>query len=1056
MKRILLLSFAFLTVVAFSAMAQRTVSGKVTDDAGEALPGVNVVIKGTTTGTTTDLDGNYRLSVDEGATLVFSFVGFETQEVQVGARTTIDISMGGATELQEVVVTALGIPREKKALGYAVTSLDSDEVESKTQSDIGRILTGKAPGVVVTQQNGLSGSGTNIVIRGYTSISQSNQPLFVVDGIPFNSSTNNTQSFVDGQTESSRFLDIDPNSIENIQVLKGLSATVLYGEQGRNGVILITTKNGSARPGTQKTEVTVSQSIFANKIASLPDYQNSYGGGFYQNWGWFFSNWGPHFDEIDEVPHPANNWQNAGDVAAFPELQGQTVEYKPYNSVDEFFRTGMISTTSINVRGGGPNAAFNLNYGLTDDEGFTPGNSLTRNTVGFGGNVNLNNGVRVNGSVNFSNVDYQTPPVAASSGSGSFGTGSSVFGDVLYTPRSVDLFGLPFQNPVDGGSVYYRSGNDIQNPRWTVANTFSNQTVNRVWGNVGASYDITDWITANYRATLDTYTERNEYGQNKNGVDGNINGDYRTTDVTNTITSHDISFSLNRELSSTLNLTATIGINGRRDEYQRVGVQSTNQVVFDVFNHFNFVNQSNVTSNGSNIDFRSAQNWLGVYAQAALDYNNFLFLTLNGRNDWVNTLEQGNNSLFYPGASLAADLTSGIAGLQTSDIVSFLKVRVGYGSSAGFPGPYTTRNTLGLSSRAFLPNGATTPVISSAVSNRLGNPDLEPERVGEIELGVEARFVPASISVDFSVYQKNTTDLILDQQLDPSTGFTVQQVNAGELEVKGLELAVGATPLTLGDFRWEIGVNFSTYTNTVTDLPDDIDQIAFAGFTNLGNFAIEGKPYGVMLGSVAQRDSEGRRIVDATGNYIVDPEIQEIGNPIPDFLSSISNTFSYKGITLFVDVQWQQGGDMYSGTAQALLARGQTTDTDFDRRQTFVLPGVKEDGTPNNIQIAATDLYFNNLGFGPDEFSVYDATSIRLNEVSLSYRLPKSLIQNTPFGSIEVKATGFNLWYNAPNLPAGTNVDPNGLGIGVGNGLGFEFINTPSSRRYGGSIKLTF
>jgi len=285
MKRILLLSFAFITAISFSVMAQKTVSGKVTDEAsGEALPGVNVLIKGTTTGTQTDLDGNYRLSVEDGATLVFSYVGFETQEIEVGARTTIDITMGGAIELQEVVVTAVGIEREKKALGYAVSSFGSEDIAQKSDGDIGRVLRGKAPGVDVTQTNGMSGSGTNIIIRGYTSITQNNQPLFVVDGVPFNSESNEANNFLDGQTESSRFLDLDPNSIESVNVLKGLSATVLYGEQGRNGVILVTTKNGS-RIGVnnKKTEVTVSQSYFASEIASLPDFQNNFGGGFYQN-----------------------------------------------------------------------------------------------------------------------------------------------------------------------------------------------------------------------------------------------------------------------------------------------------------------------------------------------------------------------------------------------------------------------------------------------------------------------------------------------------------------------------------------------------------------------------------------------------------------------------------------------------------------------------------------------------------------------------------------------------------------------------------------------------
>lgn len=1061
MKRILLLSFAFITAISFSVMAQKTVSGKVTDEAsGEALPGVNVLIKGTTTGTQTDLDGNYRLSVEDGATLVFSYVGFETQEIEVGARTTIDITMGGAIELQEVVVTAVGIEREKKALGYAVSSFGSEDIAQKSDGDIGRVLRGKAPGVDVTQTNGMSGSGTNIIIRGYTSITQNNQPLFVVDGVPFNSESNEANNFLDGQTESSRFLDLDPNSIESVNVLKGLSATVLYGEQGRNGVILVTTKNGS-RIGVnnKKTEVTVSQSYFASEIASLPDFQNNFGGGFYQNFGFFFSNWGPNFNTIETVSHPYGNFTNDALQESFSEFVGADYEYRPYNSVENFFRTGSVASTSINIRGGDENSTFNVSYGFTDDEGITPGNELTRHNFGFGGNTKLTNGLTIGATVNYSNTGYKSPPVAFSGGSGVRGDFSSVFGDVFYTPRSVDLMGLPFKDPVTGGSVYYRSGNDIQNPRWTAANAGATQDVNRIFGNVFAGYDITENINITFKAGLDNYTEANTFFQNRGGVDGNVNtlnGLLRTVSRTNTITNYDLIIRGSKDINQDFSITGTIGATARKDVRDTDGVESTGQIAFGVLEHFNFTNQSAINSGNSlAIPDYSEQKWLGVYGQAELDFRDYLYLTLSGRNDWVNTLESGNNSLFYAGASLAFDATTAIAAIQNSDALNYLKIRVGYGSSAGFPPPYNTRNTITLNGQAFQQLGATGTVISNNVSNRLGNPNLTPERIGEFEVGIESRLFN-KVSLDVSAYRKTTTDLILDQDLDPATGFTTQFVNAGELQVEGIEATLSGTVFSSGPFSWNVIVNFTSFNNTITDLPEETELINIAGFTNLGNVAVEGESYGAMFGSVVERDAQGRRLVDATGNYVqaADPDI--IGDPIPDFTSGLINTFSWKGLSLNIDLQYQQGGDFYSGTARALIARGLTTDTDFDRNNTFILPGVTSDGSVNTVQIAATDLYFNNLGFGPSEFSVWDATTIRLNEVSLSYSLPKALLENTPFGRVELTAAGYNLWYNAVNLPEGTNADTNINGLGVGNGLGFDFISGPSLRRYGGSIKLTF
>ncbi|UWX55807.1 TonB-dependent receptor plug domain-containing protein [Maribacter litopenaei] len=474
-KKCIWLFMLFLTGITWAYSQQKTVTGNVVDEGGVPLPGVNILIKGTTSGIQTDFDGNYAIEVSPGDVLVFSYIGQSTEERTVGAENVINVTMvEDAQALQEVVVTAQGIVREKRSLGYAVTTVESDKVESRPEADIGRVLSGKVAGVNITSNNGLSGSGTNIIIRGYSSATQSNQPLFIVDGIPFDSGTNTQSDYLDGNTESSRFLDIDPNTIENVSVLKGLSATVLYGNRGRNGVILITTKNASSGETKGKNEVTISQSVFASK-AILPEYQDNYGGGFHQGFGFFFSNWGSRFDRTDDdgianagqyigdasngsalLQHPFNYIADPSLIAGYEDLLSQPYEYKPYNGVEEFFRTGYVYSTSVNVRGGSERINFNANYGRTEDAGVTPGNNLLRNNFSIGGNARLSNNLTASGVFNFIRTGYKSPPNAVSTGSGAAFQGSAIFGDVLYTPRSVDLTNLPFQS-ADGRSLYYRS-----------------------------------------------------------------------------------------------------------------------------------------------------------------------------------------------------------------------------------------------------------------------------------------------------------------------------------------------------------------------------------------------------------------------------------------------------------------------------------------------------------------------------------------------------------------------------------------------------------------------
>ncbi|APG61153.1 SusC/RagA family TonB-linked outer membrane protein [Christiangramia salexigens] len=1063
-------TFLFVFIVQMTFAQEQTIRGTVTDEAGLPLPGVNIVIKGTSTGVQTDFDGNYAIEATQGDVLVYSFIGLKTSEYTVGDNDTINVVMtADSAQLDEVIVTAQGIKREQKALGYAVSTVDSEQINQKSEGDIGRILQGKAAGVNITATNGVSGSGTNFIIRGYSSISGSNQPLFVVDGVPFDGGANEQTSFFDGVTESSRFLDLDPNNIEDVKVLKGLSATVLYGERGRNGVVLITTKNSGEGGMNKKMEVNVSQSLFFSE-PHLPDYTQEYAGGFHQSFGFFFSSWGSKYgqdissnslfrgiapDGTTLIAHPFSRLSDTSLTQGFPDLVDSDYRLQPYNSVEKFFRTGVASTTSVNVSGGSENTSFNLNYGYLDDRGFTPGNTLRRNNFGLGGNAKLSNNFTVNATMNYSNTNYETPPIAASAGSGTVGDGASVFGDVMYTPSSIDLMGMPFQTP-DGRSIYYRSGNDIQNPRWTVANSKVTQETERIFGSANLMYSINDNLNLSFTSGLDTYTEFSSYGQNKGGVDGDPTGIYRTVQTKNTILNNNLQFIGDYELSSDFDFNFVVGGTTRRDEFKRDGLESTQQLAFGVLEHYNFVNSSSVNSfTGGNIAFFAEENQIGVYGDATIGYQDYAYLNVSARNDWSSTLEKENYSLFYPGTSLSFIPTAAFDDLR-SDAVNYLKLRLGYGSSAGFPSPYGTRNSLALNARLFV-DGSGNVVTGNSVSNRLGNPNLKPERVSEFEIGMDSRFFDNRLNLNVSVFKKESTDLITDQNLDPSTGFTVTRINAGKMENKGIELDMSLALFRTDDFNWNISGNFYADEPIVTELPEGTEQIALT--STIGgrpaNYAIEGEPYGVLRGSSVLRDANGNRVVGSDGYYLEDTNLSILGDPNPDWTTTGNTNVNYKGITFGASVQYRHGGDIFSQTAGATEGRG-VVEVPVNREDTFILPGVLQDGSPNNIQITATDVYFNNKGFGPNELQIYDGSTLRLAEVSLGYNFSKEFLEKTPFGAFSIQLTGSNLWYRAFNFPEAINFDTNTLSTGVGNGQGIDYITGPSARRMGFSVKASF
>lgn len=722
--------------------------------------------------------------------------------------------------------------------------------------------------------------------------------------------------------------------------------------------------------------------------------------------------------------------------------------YKNYDSVKNFFRTGVVHSTSINLKKTTENGFVNLSFGRTSDEGFTPGNKLGKTNISFGGSEKLENGITFGGTINFAQTNLKTPPVTASAGSGVIGGGSSIFGDLLYTPKSIDLLGLPYQTS-DGRSIYYRSGNDIQNPLWTVDNAKVTQFVNRAYGNINLSYEIIDDLHISYVYGFDAYSEQNTNGQNKGGVDGDVTGIFTTTDVVNQIYDHNLKLNYSKQISDDYGFNGLVGATSRRNIFGRVRTQSTNQLAFGVLKHFNFVNQS-ATS------FESINNIYGVFADLTFDYKDYLFLNLQGRNDWASNLEAANNSLFYPGGSLAFVATDALPNIQ-NDILNYAKVRFGYGTSAGFGDTYRTRSTLGLDSRAFL-DGNGTVIPSNFVNNRLGNLGLKPETVSEFELGLDLRLLNNKLGINLSVFDRTTKNLITSRSLPRSSGFTNLTVNAGKVSIKGAEIDFNYSPFQTNSFGWQINGNFYADESLVEELQGETKEFTYTDIIGgrPQNFAIVGQPLGVIKATRIDRDDQGNALIDSDGFYVETTEQEIVGDPNPDWTASLSNTFNYKDFSLGITLQYRHGGDLFSQTAATLVGRG-VLNPGTNREALYVLDGVREsDGSVNTTQITAINYGFDVFSFGPGELQIFDGTTIRLSEVNLNYNIPKTILDKTPFGSLSFRLSGFNLFYDAVNIPDAVNFDTNSLSTGVGNAQGLGFITGPSSRRVGLTVKATF
>ncbi|MEM7548323.1 MAG: SusC/RagA family TonB-linked outer membrane protein [Bacteroidota bacterium] len=1080
-----LMSIAFVLFLGQTYAQDRAVSGTVTDENGASLPGVNVVVKGTTTGTVTDIDGSYRLNVPSGSSILsFTFIGYAPQELEIGNRSIIDVQLASdVTELSEVVVTAQGIQREKRSLGYSVENISSDQVQQISEPDAVRALQGKVPGVNIQGSSSAPGASTRITIRGNSSLLNSNEPLFVVDGIPFNTQQNSTASQLsNGAPYSSRISDIDPNNIESITVLKGAAAAALYGVRAANGVILITTKTGSGRASKKGLEITFSNSYSVEEVAKLPDYQNTYGAGSDFDYGNVNGSWGPAFAELDSIPHWFGEGQGSGVGAAeFPQFSVFDADGNPTgainipfvaqpDNVEDFFQRGFVLENSVSISGGNDNAVMTAVLSRTENEGIIPESEFQRYQMSIGGKAILDNGLSVGGNFAYT-YSEQDAPITAGNALGA----TSITSRLLWLNRTwplQDFEQFPFENPITGGNVFPVTAD---NPYYAVENNRFNSQVNRFVGNVSFSYDLNDWLSASYKIGVNQYTDErfqsvNPGSNGRNGIGEIINDRYFWQEIESNIL---ITFS--KDINKDFDVTATVGHswNQRRNDNQTI--VGTGIISRDIINLDNVANLSNPNPPDLGVETRRL---IGAYYDVSFGYRDFAFINTTGRNDWSSTLPVNNRSFFYPSVSGSFIFTEAFN--LDSNVLSFGKVRGGWSRVGNDAPPYLlspifqNNPTFGNNANSIgLPlNTPTAQNVSGATQgNVIGNPALTPEFTRELEAGLDVKFFNNRIGIDATYYFRKTTDQIIAVRLPSESGFTSQVTNIGEVTNEGVELGIDVTPVSLNNgLNWNVYGSFTLNRNEVVDIGDVESLNITPTFGNPNIQLIPGEEYGVLTGTYFVTDEDDNFLVNPTNGRLIESlDTRVIGNPNPDFLLGITNTVNYKGISFRVVFDWKQGGDLYSATNQTFFARGVTADTE-DREASIVIPGFLGDANtgepildaegnkiPNTIQTNANRLFFNNFGFGPSsEKDVYDATVYRLREVALSYSLPKSLLESTPFGSVSISLTGRNLWYNAPNFPDASNFDPETNTFGATNAQGLEFRTyLPSVRRYGVNLKFT-
>ncbi|MDC6366241.1 MULTISPECIES: SusC/RagA family TonB-linked outer membrane protein [Flavobacteriaceae] len=1087
-----LVTFLLALTASLMGYSQTTFSGKVVDENNVPLPGASVVVKGSANGVATDFDGNFQIGLSQaGDILVVSYIGYVSQEFDTTGKTNATIALQpDAQNLDEVVVTALNITRDEKTLGYAVEKVDGDAVSQSTSTNMVSTLAGRAAGVQVVTNGTGPGQSSSVVIRGYSSLQGDNQPLFVVDGVPINNSTDTRTNTLGGASNmnidyGNGAAEVNPDDIESISVLKGANATALYGSRAANGAIIITTKSGRSRKGMG---ISVNSKVTFESMLKGPEYQRVYGQG--KNFDFQFvdgygngtfdgvdESWGPLMDGTLRAQHdsPTANGLRGGDVHGLDFILGSsgvdltrrgaitpTPFVDPGDPVENFVETGRTFTNNISFYGGNDKGNYRVSYTNLDNEGILPNTDLRRNTISLSGSYDLTDRLTVSSKVNYIRTDSDNRHVNG------YGT-ESVMYLFIWWGQQVDVKGLRnyWQDGLEGFQQFNYNYNYHDNPYFTMYENTNALAKDRIIGNVSATYKLSDNFKFMVRGGRDFFSEY-RFIKRAYSTQRFPNGQYREDKINFHETNLDFLLTYDQKINDDLSVNANIGGN-RMVQKNHFNALMTNKLLLPGI--YSFTNADGPLVQRVS---RPEKQINSLYGFAQLGWKNQVFLDLTARNDWSSTLPEENNSYFYPSASLSV-LLSDMIGKGNNDVLSFAKLRAGWAQVGNDTDPYGLNNFFALG----------TPVgdnPTASPSNNLANADLKPEIQDSWEVGTDLRFFNNRIGLDFTYYNTISKNQILDIDLPTTSGKTSRTINAGKIKNYGVELMLTATPVSTDDFSWDTMFNFGLNRNEILELADGVDRYSYGG-NGIDLIAEKGGSLGDMWGTglVTVEDESSPffgEVVFNEGLVQQDNTLRKLGNFNPDFTLGWNNTIRYKNFALNFLFDWRQGGELLSRTRLIAATSGNVVETLWGRSPEFGGPhpgisdsgldyggtnsdgvigdGVKQlaDGSyvENDVIVPANAYHNNRYRRGNETEGMYDATFIKLREARLSYSLPNKVLEKMGVQDFTFSLIGTNLWLWAKDFNHG---DPELLSFGGGSYVpGVENATVPTTRSIGMAVNM--
>ncbi|MBP1651475.1 MAG: TonB-dependent receptor, partial [Bacteroidetes bacterium] len=1060
-------------------IGQFTLSGVVKQPGGQPIPGAQVVNLSTKQGVAANVDGTFSIKASLKDTIKISAPTFGDQSIPLTNKDSLPVTLTtastGKKQLQEVVVTALGIQRNTRAVGYAIENVGGSAVQEAKEVNFVNALQGKVPGLQISSNTGSMGGSNKITIRGVKSILGDNNAFIVVDGTPFVNSNSNQAGQLNGgggYDYGSSLQDINPDDIDNISVLKGAAATALYGSRGANGVMLITTKK---RPDTGGgIGVTYSLNAQADQVSILPHYQNQYGGGS-----------GGKFDKLYYNEHPDAFTSEASatyddgdglgrydlmpiykaDESWGPKLEGQLVrpyysfdkdKGNPYfgqttpwvaqpNNVKDFYRTGYTITNNIAMAGNNDKGYFRLSYGNMNQLFVLPNASMNRNNVSFNGGYEIAKGLKAVASVNYTAFAAKGRP-----GTGFTGPNPTLQ-FTMYGQRQLNLDMEKRYKYEDGSQITWNRTSwdnpapaSSNGPYWNRYMDYETDSRNRIFGNAGLDYEANKWLTISGRVFMDNY---NALQEERTAKDYFVGGYIKRLPTAREM-NYQLTANMKFDLGGNFKLNGLVGGNIMHRKWTVTGGATNGGLILPLVYNLN----NSVTTATPYDEYYEKQINSG-FATASLSYKNFLFLDLTGRADWSSALLSENNPYMYPSAS-ASFVFSDL--LKSWKWLSFGKLRASASAVGSDTDPYQIYDTY-----QFIAGFGSNPITQSTTTKY--NMKLKPERTQEYETGIALKFLDERVGVDFTYYQRTTKDQIMPLTVSPATGYTTTYVNGGSVQNKGIEASLSLNPIRLKNgFRWDIVANIARNRNKVLNM--DIAQYGTSltqltigtdrRTTRVSVVGLVGQPLGTLMGTDYVYNDKGQRIVGDDGNYLIS-DIKPIGYAYPDYTGGINNTFSYKGIYLSALIDFQHGGNFFSYTNMYGKISGllDVTAANNVRETGIIAEGVKADGTPNDVVLDANTYFVNNENKTLSKANLYDASYVYLREVKLGYNIPESWYKRFHAQSARLSLYGRNLWLMHSNAP---NVDPSNILNSNSNIVGIEGGALPSIRSFGVNLNVSF